>query len=205
MAFLDGTGIRAHQKAAGAARKGGRRRSATTARRSAARAAATARRRSGSPTAAGVRWPSPSRRGRRTNCRWRPVCWTGCRRRRSGSSATAASPRTLSASACRGHGRASRHPAQAQRGAGRLPGVDLWEPPPRREPVGAAEGVARRRHPLREDRPRLPRRALPRRPWTGSSLAGPSGARQTDGTHVHARGGSGDGGSGGTHPSDFIH
>jgi transposase len=45
MAFLDGTSIRAHQKAAGAARKGGRPRSATHARRSAVRAAATGRRR----------------------------------------------------------------------------------------------------------------------------------------------------------------
>jgi len=44
MAFLDGTNIRAHQKAAGAARKGGRRQSGTGARRSAARAAASARR-----------------------------------------------------------------------------------------------------------------------------------------------------------------
>jgi transposase len=44
MAFLDGTTIRAHQKAAGAARKGGPQRSGTRARRSAARAAATARR-----------------------------------------------------------------------------------------------------------------------------------------------------------------
>jgi transposase len=44
MAFLDGTTIRAHQKAAGAARKGGRGRSGTRARRSAARAAASARR-----------------------------------------------------------------------------------------------------------------------------------------------------------------
>jgi transposase len=44
MAFLDGTSIRAHQKAAGAPRKGGRRRSGTRARRSAARAAASARR-----------------------------------------------------------------------------------------------------------------------------------------------------------------
>ena len=44
MAFLDGTNIRAHQKAAGAARKGGRRRSGMSARRSAARAAASARR-----------------------------------------------------------------------------------------------------------------------------------------------------------------
>jgi ABC-type histidine transport system ATPase subunit len=42
---LDGTSIRAHQKAAGAALKGGRKRSGTRARRSAARAAASARRR----------------------------------------------------------------------------------------------------------------------------------------------------------------
>jgi transposase len=42
MAFLDGTSIRAHQKAAGAAKKARPRRSGTRARRSAARAAATA-------------------------------------------------------------------------------------------------------------------------------------------------------------------
>jgi transposase len=46
MAFLDGTSIRAHRKAAGAAKKGGPQPSATRARRSAARAAATGRRRS---------------------------------------------------------------------------------------------------------------------------------------------------------------
>ena len=40
--FLDGSNVRAHQKAAGAARKGALRRSATGVRRSAARAAATA-------------------------------------------------------------------------------------------------------------------------------------------------------------------
>ena len=45
MAFLDGTSIRAHQKAAGAARKGGRGQSGMRARRSGARAAASARRR----------------------------------------------------------------------------------------------------------------------------------------------------------------
>ena len=44
MAFLDGTTIRAHQKAAGAARKGGRKRSGMSARRSVARAAASGRR-----------------------------------------------------------------------------------------------------------------------------------------------------------------
>ena len=41
MAFLDGTSIRAHHKAAGAAKKGEPRRNATSARRSVGRAAAT--------------------------------------------------------------------------------------------------------------------------------------------------------------------
>jgi transposase len=45
MSFLDGTTIRAHQKAAGAAKRGGPQRPATRARRSAARAAASGRRR----------------------------------------------------------------------------------------------------------------------------------------------------------------
>jgi transposase len=42
MTFLDGSSIRAHQKAAGAAKKGGLQRSATSGRRLAARAAALA-------------------------------------------------------------------------------------------------------------------------------------------------------------------
>jgi hypothetical protein len=42
MAFLDGTSIRAHHKAAGAAKKGGLQRSAMNVKRLAARAAATA-------------------------------------------------------------------------------------------------------------------------------------------------------------------
>jgi transposase len=45
MAFLDGTSIRAHHKAAGAAKKGDPQRSATCARRSVGRAAATGPRR----------------------------------------------------------------------------------------------------------------------------------------------------------------
>jgi transposase len=45
MTFLDGTSIRAHQKAAGAAKKGGLQHSATSGRRLAARAAALAPRR----------------------------------------------------------------------------------------------------------------------------------------------------------------
>ena len=41
--------------------------------------------------------------------------------------------------------------------------LDLQQQQPRRAPLGQAQGVARRRHPLREDRPLLPGRALPRR------------------------------------------
>ena len=50
MAFLDGTGIRAHHKAAGAAKKGALQRSAMRARRSVGHAAATGPRRAWSPT-----------------------------------------------------------------------------------------------------------------------------------------------------------
>jgi transposase len=74
MAFLDGTTIRAHQKAAGAARKGGRRQSGTSGKRSGARAAATARRPVSSLTAAGVPSASLSRRARRTSCRSPRTC-----------------------------------------------------------------------------------------------------------------------------------
>ena len=58
MAFLDGTSIRAHPKAAGAPKKGGPRPSGTAARRSAARAAALAPRRASSPTVGAARSPS---------------------------------------------------------------------------------------------------------------------------------------------------
>ena len=58
MAFLDGTSIRAHHKAAGAPKKGRARRGATGARRSAARAAASARRPASSPTGPAARSPS---------------------------------------------------------------------------------------------------------------------------------------------------
>ncbi len=50
MAFLDGTSIRAHAKAAGARKKGEARGSGTGARRSAARAAGSGPRRASSPT-----------------------------------------------------------------------------------------------------------------------------------------------------------
>src|ERR671927_973312 len=58
MAFLDGTSIRAHQKAAGAAKKGELRRNGITVKRWAAPAAASGPRPASSPMARAV--PSPS-------------------------------------------------------------------------------------------------------------------------------------------------
>jgi transposase len=58
MAFLDGTSIRAHQKAAGATRKGGPELSGTRVRRLADPAAAMAPRLAWSRTARGGPWPS---------------------------------------------------------------------------------------------------------------------------------------------------
>ena len=74
MAFLDGTSIRAHHKAAGAAKKGGVQRSATSARRLAGLAAAMAARPAWLPTLLVAPQALPSRRGRRTNCRSRRCC-----------------------------------------------------------------------------------------------------------------------------------
>src|SRR3712207_2693140 len=47
-----------------------------------------------------------------------------------------------------GHGRAAGDPAETHRCAGRLPAVDLCQPPSRREPLGQAQGEAHRRPPL---------------------------------------------------------
>src|SRR4051794_3142466 len=97
MAFLDGTNIRAHQKAAGADKRGadGEQRD---------RREALGRSRGGYGTKAcviaeAVVAPSPSRwrRARPTNCRWRRGCWTACPMCRDGWSATAALPPTPSA------------------------------------------------------------------------------------------------------------
>jgi transposase len=57
MAFLDGTSIRAHPKAAGARKKGEALGSGTAARRSAARGAGSAPRRASSPTGKAARSP----------------------------------------------------------------------------------------------------------------------------------------------------
>jgi transposase len=71
MAFLDGTNIRAHHKAAGAAKKGGVQRSATSARRLAGLGAAMAAKLAWSPMHKAVRSVLRWRPGRRMNCRWR--------------------------------------------------------------------------------------------------------------------------------------
>jgi transposase len=51
-------------------------------------------------------------------------------------------------------------PAPAHRCPGGVPGLDLQQPPLGREPVGAPEGMARRRHPLQKDQTILPRGPL---------------------------------------------
>src|SRR3954467_11859380 len=107
MAFLDGTTIRAHQKAAGADKKGADseqrdRREALGRSRGGygtkARVIAAGRGRP-VPLPVGAVAPSPSRwrRARPTNCRWGRGCWTACPTCRDGWSATAALPPTPSA------------------------------------------------------------------------------------------------------------
>src|SRR3954471_5997180 len=73
MAFLDGTSIRSHHKAAGAAKRGEVQSSATSVRHWADRAAATGPRPAGSPMPPVAPLASPWLRVRRTNCRW-PRC-----------------------------------------------------------------------------------------------------------------------------------
>ena len=81
--------------------------------------------------------------------------------------------------------RAPRHPAQGQRSARRVAAADLCQPQPRRAPLGKAEGVACRRHTLREDRRVLPRRPLPRRHRRlAQALTGPSEIGQRHTAHA---------------------
>jgi transposase len=74
MAFLDGSTIRAHQKAAGAAKKGDLQSSGTSVRRWAARAAASRPRPRSSSTAPAERSASPLPPDQPMSCRWRRVC-----------------------------------------------------------------------------------------------------------------------------------
>ena len=71
MAFLDGTSIRAHHKAAGAAKKGEHQHSATRVKGWADRAAVTGPRPASSLMPPVMPSASPSPPGRRTSCHWR--------------------------------------------------------------------------------------------------------------------------------------
>ena len=92
MAFLDGTVIRAHQKASAPARRTGRRRPTPKLRRSAARAAAAGPRGTSSPMLVAGRSRSCSPRARRRNCPRPKGCWPSCRARRCGRWPIAATP-----------------------------------------------------------------------------------------------------------------
>ena len=161
MAFLDGTSVRAHPKAAGAPKTAATSRNGTGARRSAALAAVRHQ---------GVRDRRRPGPGGRVRARARPGARAAARgqaprpapRCRCGSWATAATARTRSGS---WSGRAARGPrsrpaATRRRSPARTSSTTTATG---RAALGPAQGVAGRRHPLREDRGQLPRRALPRR------------------------------------------
>src|SRR3954468_22517528 len=78
MTFLDGTSIRAHQKAAGAARKGALQRSGTPVKPWAGLVEATEPKRVGSPTGSDGRWPLFWRRAKPMNCRKPSRSWNAC-------------------------------------------------------------------------------------------------------------------------------
>lgn len=178
LTFLDGTNVRAHQKAAGAAKGGS---AAERDHREALGAfswrlwyrSLRDRRRSGS-------------RGGIPDCAWAGAR-TAARRAAHGPAAgrtevSGRRPRLLQPRlppACLGRGRTARHPHLAQRGGGRLPRLDLQRPQRGRAAVGGAEGVAGQRHPLREDGLELHRRPLSRRrPRLAQVTTGP---RKTSG------------------------
>src|SRR3954469_8802843 len=98
MTFLDGTSIRAHQKTAGARRKGARKLSGTRVRHWAALVGALGARPASSPTVSDGRSPSSWLPVRRMNYRMPSRCSTGCQACRSGWWRTAAMPVTPSAS-----------------------------------------------------------------------------------------------------------
>src|SRR5829696_5449459 len=91
---------------------------------------------------------------------------TACQLCRSGWSLTGATPATPFASTSGTWALATwalARPSRPRGGAACLPGLDLRQPQPSGAALGAAEGVARRRDPLREDRLQLHGRPLPRR------------------------------------------
>ena len=161
MALLDGTAVRAHQKAAGRQAKKARRaprlrhRAAGLAVASAQRLRDRRRRRAGGRLCALARAGSraaPGRAAAGTPARCAALSGGGL-----GLQLPRVPPARLR----------SRRPArcaqQAQRGARGLPRLSLRQQTARGEPVGPAEGMARRRHPVRENRHLVPRRPPPRR------------------------------------------
>src|SRR4051794_35803423 len=72
-------------------------------------------------------------------------------------------------------GRPSGDPVQAERGPGGLSRLDLRQSPPRREPLGTAEGMACYCHPLRENRLQFHGRPLPcRHARLAQAITGPN-------------------------------
>src|SRR3954471_20732168 len=73
-----------------------------------------------------------------------------------------------------GQRRTARDPDQGERGGRGLPRLHLRQPQPRRTSLGPAQGMARGRDPVREDRDQLPRRPPPRRhDGLAQALTGP--------------------------------
>ncbi len=98
MTFLDATSIRAHQKAAGAAKKAALQRNGTIVKRLAGLAAAMAPRLASSLTRSAGPWPLSWHRARRTSCHMPWRCSTNCQACPAESSSTVATAATASAS-----------------------------------------------------------------------------------------------------------
>ena len=175
MTFLDGTSVRAHQKAAGAAAKNG-----APARRGAGEA--LGRSRGGYGTKACV---IADGAGRAIAFRLAPGQAHELPQAVPLLDACPGVPRWVVAD--RGYsshafasmsgamGARPAIPPKKRRSTRGLPRLGLQQPPPRRELVGQAQGVAGRRHTLREDRPLLHGRALPRRrPRLAQALTEPN-------------------------------
>jgi transposase len=154
MVFMDSTIIRAHQKAAGATKRGTTQPShrAPTTKHSAAARAASAQRLTLLPMRVAAFWALPSRRGRQARhhkaptLKPRPSGLSACRSRLGGRGSRLLISRGA-------HGRLgirlqTGHSDPAQRRARPLPGLDLCEPGAGRAHVEPAEGMAGDRDPL---------------------------------------------------------
>lgn len=93
--------------------------------------------------------PEPPIEAKPTNCRTPFRCWTACLACPNGWWPIAATPVLPSAAALGG--------------PRRRPGLDPQQPRSGRTPVGPVEGMACRRHPIRDNRRQLPRNPLSRR------------------------------------------